>query len=77
MSGEDAIEVEGIVVEVVSNGRYRVALPNQHRIFAYISAKMRLRSAAFALGDRVTVAMSPFDLSKGRITLKEENGKLL
>ena len=72
MPGKDAITVEGTVVEALHSGRYRVELPNRHRILAYVSGKLQLKFLNIATGDRVTVVISPFDLSKGRITLKDE-----
>ena len=68
MSREDAIRVEGTVVEVLPNTMFRVALPNGHRILAHISGKMRLNFIRILPGDKVVVEMSPYDLNKGRIT---------
>ena len=72
MSGEEAIQVEGRVVEVLPNSIYRVELPNGHRILAHVSGKMRLNFVRIASGDTVTVEMSPYDLSKGCIAFKEK-----
>ena len=69
---EDAIRVEGTVVEVLPNNLFRVELPNGHRFIAHPSGKMRLNFIRLLLGDKVTVEMSPYDLSKGCITLNEE-----
>ena len=69
---EDAIRVEGTVVEVLPNNLFRVELPNGHRFIAHTSGKMRLNFIRLLLGDKVTVEMSPYDLSKGCITLNEE-----
>ena len=71
MARKDAIEVEGTVVELLPNTMFRVELPNKHRILAHISGKMRLNFIRIATGDRVTLEMSPYDLSKGCIILKE------
>ncbi len=72
MSREDAIRVEGTVVEVLPNTMFRVALPNGHRILAHISGKMRLNFIRILPGDRVVVEMSPYDLSKGCITYRQK-----
>ncbi|MDX1951422.1 MAG: translation initiation factor IF-1 [Verrucomicrobiota bacterium] len=72
MPGEEAISVEGTVVEVLPKTLFRVELPNGHRILAHTSGKMRLNFIRLGLGDKVTVQMSPYDLSKGQITLKEQ-----
>jgi len=69
---EDAIRVEGTVVEVLPNNLFRVELANGHRFVAHTSGKMRLNFIRLLLGDKVTVEMSPYDLSKGCITLNEE-----
>lgn len=73
MSGEEAIQVEGRVVEVLPDTKFRVELPNGHRILAHVSGKMRLQFIRIALGDTVTVEMSPYDLSKGCIAFRESN----
>ena len=72
MSREEAIEVEGRVVEVLSNRVFRVELENGHRVLAHTSGKMRLKFVRIALGDTVTVRMSPYDLSTGCIILKDK-----
>ena len=72
MRREDAIRVAGTVVEVLPNNLFRVELPNGHRFIAHTSGKMRLNFIRLLLGDKVTVEMSPYDLSKGCITLNEE-----
>ena len=72
MRREDAIRVEGTVVEVLPNNLFRVELPNGHRFVAHTSGKMRLNFIRLLLGDKVTIEMSPYDLSKGCITLNEE-----
>ena len=68
MPREDAIKVEGTVVEVLKDNLFRVELPNRHRILAHIAGKARLKFVHFSPGDKVTVGMSPYDLSKGCIT---------
>ena len=70
MARDDAIRVEGTVVEVLPNTMFRVELPNNHRVLAHISGKMRLHFIRLLPGDKVTVEMSPYDLSKGRITFR-------
>ena len=72
MSREEAIEVEGRVIEVLSNRVFRVELENGHRLLAHTSGKIRLNFVRIALGDSVTVQMSPYDLSTGCIVLKED-----
>jgi translation initiation factor IF-1 len=68
---EEAIHVEGNVVEVLPNALFRVELANGHRFVAHTSGKMRLNFDRLLVGDKVTVEMSPYDLSKGCITLKQ------
>lgn len=70
MSKEDAIEVEGTVLEPLPNAMFRVELPNGHVILAHISGKMRMHYIKILPGDKVTVEMSPYDLTKGRITYR-------
>jgi translation initiation factor IF-1 len=72
VSREDAIRVEGTVVEVLPNTMFRVALPNGHRILAHISGKMRLNFIRILPGDKVVVEMSPYDLSRGCITYRQK-----
>ena len=66
MPRADAIEVEGVVVEVLPNKTYRVELANGHRVLAFVSGRARLNFVRFALGDKVNLEMSPYDLSQGR-----------
>ncbi len=68
MSKEDVIEVEGVVVESMPNALFRVELENKHQILAHISGKLRMNFIRILPGDKVTVEMSPYDLTKGRIT---------
>ena len=72
MARKDVIEVEGRVVELLPNTMFRVQLPNGHRILAHISGKMRLHFIRILPGDRVMVQMSPYDLTKGRITFRQK-----
>jgi translation initiation factor IF-1 len=67
---KDAIEVEGIVTEVLPNTNFRVKLENEHEILAYLSGKMRRFYIRVLEGDRVKVEMSPYDLSRGRVTYR-------
>ena len=68
MAKEDQIEMEGTVVETLPNTMFRVELENGHHITAHISGKMRKHYIRILTGDQVTVEMTPYDLSKGRIT---------
>lgn len=68
MSKSDAIEVEGIVKEALRNATFKVELQNGHEILAHISGKLRTNYIRIVPGDKVTVEMSPYDLTKGRIT---------
>ena len=68
MSKSDVIELEGVVVEALPNANFKVKLKNDHVIHAYISGKLRMNYIRIVPGDKVTVEMSPYDLSKGRIT---------
>lgn len=70
MAKEDAIQVEGTVLEPLPNAMFRVELPNGHTILAHISGKMRMNYIKILPGDKVTVEMSPYDLTKGRITYR-------
>ncbi len=68
MSKSDVIEMEGQVVEVLPNAMFLVELPNGHRITAHISGKMRMNFIRIYPGDKVTIELSPYDLTRGRIT---------
>ena len=72
MSKEDVIEVEGVVVESLPNAMFQVELANGHKILAHISGKLRMNFIRILPGDKVTVEMSPYDLSKGRITWRSK-----
>jgi len=67
---EDKIKVEGTVVEALPGTQFRVELDNGHEVLAYLSGKMRKYYIRILLGDRVSVEMSPYDLSRGRITFR-------
>ena len=68
MSQQDVIEIEGTVTEALPNGQFKVELPNGKVILAHISGKLRMNFIKILPGDKVTVEMSPYDLTKGRIT---------
>ena len=68
MAKEDAIELEGVVAEALPNAMFQVELQNGHKILAHISGKLRMNYIKILPGDKVTVEMSPYDLTKGRIT---------
>lgn len=72
MARKDVIEVEGRVAELLPNTMFRVELPNGHRILAHISGKMRLHFIRILPGDKVMVQVSPYDLTKGRITFRQK-----
>jgi translation initiation factor IF-1 len=69
---EQPIRMEGVVKELLPNTMFRVELPNKHRILAHISGKMRMHFIRILPGDKVTVEMSPYDLTKGRIVYREK-----
>ncbi|MCL2018648.1 MAG: translation initiation factor IF-1 [Oscillospiraceae bacterium] len=68
MSKDDVIEVEGIILEALPNATFKVELSNGHKILAHVSGKLRMNFIRILPGDKVTVEMSPYDLTKGRIT---------
>jgi translation initiation factor IF-1 len=70
MAKEDVIEVEGTVLETLPNAMFRVELANGHRVLTHLSGKMRMHFIKILPGDRVTVQLSPYDLSRGRITYR-------
>jgi translation initiation factor IF-1 len=67
---EDIIEIQGSVLETLPNAMFRVQLDNGHKILAHISGKMRMHFIRILPGDKVTVEMSPYDLTRGRITYR-------
>lgn len=73
MAKEDLLEFEGHVEEVLPNAMYRVKLENDHKIIAHSSGRMRKNRIRVLEGDRVTVEMTPYDLSKGRITFRHKD----
>jgi len=68
LAKEDVIEVEGTVVETLPNAMFQVELENGHKILAHISGKLRMNFIRILPGDKVTVELSPYDLTRGRIT---------
>jgi translation initiation factor IF-1 len=70
MPKEDAIEVEGTVIEPLPNAMFRVELDNGHKVLAHISGKMRMHYIRILAGDRVKIELSPYDLTRGRITFR-------
>lgn len=68
MSKEDVIEVSGKIIEALPNATFQVELENGHKILAHVSGKLRMNFIRILPGDKVTVEMSPYDLTKGRIT---------
>jgi len=72
MAKEEAIKVEGVVLETLPNAMFRVELENKHRVLAHISGKMRMHFIKILPGDKVTVELSPYDLSRGRITYRSK-----
>lgn len=72
MSKEDIIEVEGIVVDALPNAIFKVELENGHEVLAHISGKLRMNYIRILPGDKVTVELSPYDLTRGRITWRNK-----
>ena len=72
MSKEDMIELEGVVVEAMPNAMFKVEIQGGHQILAHISGKLRMNFIRILPGDKVTVEMSPYNLSKGRITWRSK-----
>ena len=70
MSKEDVIEVSGKIIEALPNATFQVELENGHKILAHVSGKLRMNFIRILPGDKVTVEMSPYDLTKGRITCR-------
>ena len=70
MAREERIQVEGSVVEALPNAMFRVELENGHRVLAHVSGKMRMHFIKILPGDKVTVELSPYDLSRGRIVYR-------
>lgn len=76
MAKEDLIEMSGQVLEVLPDARYRVKLDNGHELIAYTNGKMRKHHIRILAGDKVSLELSPYDLTKGRITFRHIEGRL-
>lgn len=72
MSKEDVLELEGTVVETLPNAMFKVELENGHQVLAHISGKLRMNFIKILPGDKVTLEMSPYDLTRGRITWRSK-----
>ncbi|MBQ3426296.1 MAG: translation initiation factor IF-1 [Clostridia bacterium] len=72
MAKDDVLEVEGTVIETLPNANFKVELENGHRVLAHISGKLRMNYIKILPGDKVTMEMSPYDLSRGRITWRSK-----
>lgn len=72
LAKEDMIEVEGTVLEALPNAMFQVELANGHKILAHVSGKLRMNYIRIVPGDKVTLEMSPYDLTKGRITWRSK-----
>lgn len=70
MAKEEAIKMDGVITETLPNAMFHVRLENGHEVLAHISGKMRMNFIKILVGDRVTVELSPYDLTKGRITYR-------
>ncbi|MDD4879129.1 MAG: translation initiation factor IF-1 [Candidatus Omnitrophica bacterium] len=70
MAKEEAIEVEGVVLEALPNAMFRVELDNGHKVLSHVSGKMRMNFIRILPGDRVKLELSPYDLTRGRITFR-------
>ncbi len=72
MSKEDVIEIGGVIVDTLPSAQFKVELENGHEIIAHVSGKIRMHYIRILPGDRVTVELSPYDLSRGRITFRHK-----
>jgi translation initiation factor IF-1 len=75
MAKEEHIEMNGVVSEVLPDSRFRVTLDNGHQLVAYSAGKMRKHHIRILAGDKVSLELSPYDMSKGRITFREIEGR--
>ncbi len=73
MAKEEPIEIQGTVVEPLPNAMFRVELENGHKVLAHVSGKMRMNFIRILPGDKVTIELSPYDLTRGRITYRHKN----
>ena len=72
MAKQDVIEIEGLVVDTLPNAQFKVKLQNGHEILAHVSGKIRMHYIRILPGDRVTIEISPYDLTRGRITFRHK-----
>ena len=72
MSGTGAFKDEGVIIEAMANGTYRAELANGHRVLAFVTGKAKLAGRRFAVGEKVKLALSPCDLSEGRILVENQ-----
>jgi translation initiation factor IF-1 len=72
MHGTDAFQIEGVVIEALPNGTYRVELANGHRLLGFVAGRVRRSIADFAPGEKVKLNLTPYDLSSGRIIVETE-----
>ncbi len=72
MAKEEAIKIEGTVIKTLPNAMFKVELENKHQVLAHISGKMRMHFIKILPGDKVTVELSPYDLTRGRITYRSK-----
>lgn len=72
MGKQDVIEIEGLVIDTLPNAQFKVRLENGHEILAHVSGKIRMHYIRILPGDRVTVEISPYDLTRGRITFRHK-----
>jgi translation initiation factor IF-1 len=75
MVKEEAIQVEGTIIEPLPNAMFRVELENGHRVLAHISGKMRMHFIKILPGDKVTIELSPYDLTRGRIVFRGKGNR--
>ncbi|MEY2633091.1 MAG: hypothetical protein RIR00_1745 [Pseudomonadota bacterium] len=75
MAKEELLEMQGVVAEVLPDSRYLVTLDNGHKLIAYSAGKMRKHHIRIIAGDKVTLELSPYDLSKGRIVFRQIEGR--
>ncbi len=72
MGKQDVIEIDGVITDTLPNAMFKVKLPNGHEILAHVSGKIRMHYIRILPGDRVTVEISPYDLTRGRITFRHK-----
>ena len=72
MGKQDVIEIEGLVIDTLPNAQFKVRLENGHEILAHVSGKIRMHYIRILPGDKVTVEISPYDLTRGRITVRHK-----